>query len=131
MKTLVQVFILSVFVLGSGSVVFAEDETADYEAEILADYEGSLISLDVQDADLRKVLRAFSGILQKNIVLHPAVAGRVNALRFQDVAADEAFDAVLRTYGLYAAQDRSVLVIYPLETYLKDAKARIELNEIW
>ncbi len=93
-------------------------------AEVPSKFSGRAISLDIHDADIHSVLRMFADLNHTNIVAHPDVNGKVKRLRLLDVPSDQAFDLILRTYGLFAVREGNVTIIYPLNTYLHDASQR-------
>ncbi len=77
------------------------------------------ISLDLQDADIRSVLRLFADHADLNFVLDDSVKGTVTA-HLEDVPWDQALAAILVTQGLAAVpmapegQPASVFVVKPL-----------------
>jgi len=141
---LLKVVIIGVGILFGCSAAFADD-IADSDfvvdpdlipdvavANLLLDtHSGPVISLDLDDVDLGEVLQILGEILHVNIVTHPEVAGRVNQLRFIDVKADHALEVVLRTHGLHSVLDGNVMVIYPINLYIKNLQERIRLRNIY
>jgi len=71
---------------------------------------GALISLDVQDADVRDVLRLLSVESGMNIVFGPEITGSVSAT-LRDVTLEEALKAVLSSLGYYWHRQGNVYVI--------------------
>jgi len=85
-----------------------------------------IISIRLEDTDIRSALRAFAEILGRNIAAHRSVHGRVRALYLIDVPADQAFDLLLRTEKLQAVSEGGVLVVYPLGELLAVSSHRSE-----
>ena len=108
---------------------FASAEEPDAEGILVKRYTGQQISIELQDADVRSVLKIFAEIMNINIVTHPLVVGRISALRLKNVPADQAFEIVLRTRGLRAVTDQNIIVVYPVEVYLKDLHERTRLEK--
>src|SRR5204863_8245627 len=72
--------------------------------------EGTLISLDLKDADIKDVLRYFSEISGLNIILDPGVTGTVT-VRLIDVPWNKALDIILKSHGYGKTLDGNVLRI--------------------
>jgi type IV pilus assembly protein PilQ len=75
---------------------------------------GKKISLDVQDADIREVLRLLAEASGLNIIVSPEVNGTVT-MRMLDVPWEQVLDAILKLHGLAMEQSGNVLFILPLE----------------
>lgn len=73
---------------------------------------GERISLSLKDADLAEVLRSFARLAGFNLVLDPAVRGRVT-VELQDVPWEQALEVILRTHGLAAEIDGSAWRLQP------------------
>ena len=71
---------------------------------------GEPISLDLKDADLKDVLRAFAELAKVNIVIDPGVRGSVT-IRLHDVPWDQALDVILRVNGLGYILEGNILRI--------------------
>ena len=69
-----------------------------------------LIQLDVQDADIRDVLRLLSMESGMNIVFGPEITGPVSAT-MRDVSLEEALKAVLSSLGYYWQRQGNVYVV--------------------
>ncbi len=78
-----------------------------------AEFSGDPISLQLKDADLKRVLEVFAQVTEFHIVVDPAVSGRVT-VDLHDVPWDQALDLVLRTNGLGWSQDGDTLHVAPL-----------------
>ena len=105
---------------------------------LLADenYQGRLISLDLQDTDIDNALRIIAEVSNLNIVTTEDVAGKVT-LRLIDVPWDQALDVILKINSLGKVQEGNVVRIAPLEKLraereaLKQAKvAEEQLEEL-
>lgn len=78
-----------------------------------AEFIGEPISLQLKDADLKRVLEVFSQVTDFHILVDPAVSGKVT-VDLHDVPWDQALDLVLRTNGLGWSQDGDALHVAPL-----------------
>jgi type IV pilus assembly protein PilQ len=85
-------------------------------------YTGHPINFDFEDADLRAVLRVFSAESGLNMIIDPAVQGRVNVL-LNDVPWDQALDQILRSNKLGYTVEGNIIRIAPL-TVLADEQAQ-------
>ena len=84
-------------------------------------YTGHPINFDFEDADLRAVLRVFSAESGLNMIIDPAVQGRVNVL-LNDVPWDQALDQILRSNKLGYTVEGNIIRIAPI-TVLADEQA--------
>ena len=94
-------------------------------------YTGAPISMDFEDTDLRSVLRVFSETSGLNIIIDPAVQGRVNMV-LNEVPWDQAMETILRANKLGYTVEGTIVRIAPLSVLadeqaeqrkLQDAKA--------
>jgi len=99
-------------------------------------YTGSLISIDLQDADIDNALRIIAEVSHLNIIASEEVRGKVT-LRLVDVPWDQALDVILKTNGLDQVSEGSVIRIAPVgklraerEALLEAKKAAIQLEEL-
>lgn len=69
---------------------------------------GDRISLDLKDADIRDVVRTFAELAHVNVVIDPDVRGSVT-VRLQDVRWEDALDVILRSNGLGAVREDSLM----------------------
>jgi type II secretory pathway component GspD/PulD (secretin) len=76
-------------------------------------WKGERIDLSLRDADLVEVLRSFAKLGRFNLVLDPAVKGRVT-VELRDVPWDAALAVILRTHGLAAEVDGRIVSVVPL-----------------
>ncbi len=75
-------------------------------------YTGEPISLSLKDADVKDVLRVFHDISKMNIVVHPAVSGKVT-VDLVNVPWDQAMDIVLKNNGLDYVYENNVIWVAP------------------
>ena len=71
-------------------------------------FTGEPISLDLKDADVKDVLRAFAELAKINIAIDPEVKGSVT-VRLHDVPWDQALDVILKANGLGYVLDGNIL----------------------
>ena len=91
-------------------------------------YTGHAVSFDFQNADLRAVLRTFAEISSLNIVIDPAVDGRVD-VALRDVPWDQAFALILQTNQLEYILDGTIIRIAPSEVLRAEAAAQKALAD--
>lgn len=89
------------------------------------EFTGKEISLRLQGADLRDVLKVFSQITPYTIEAGPSVTGTVT-VDLRQVPWDQALDLVLRSNGLGWSQNGDVLEVAPLEEMSRTKKVRTE-----
>ena len=77
-----------------------------------AKYTGEPISLSLKDADVKDVLRVFHDISKMNIVVHPAVQGKVT-VDLENVPWDQAMDIILKNNGLDYIYENNVIWVAP------------------
>ena len=68
-------------------------------AQQRAVWHGEAISLSLKDADLVEVLRSFARLADVNLVIDPAVQGKVT-LELHDVPWDQALSVILKSHRL-------------------------------
>lgn len=73
---------------------------------------GERIDLSLRDADLVEVLRSFAKLGGFNLVIHPAVKGKVT-VELRDVPWDAALVTILRSHGLAAEVDGRIVSVAP------------------
>jgi type IV pilus assembly protein PilQ len=91
-------------------------------------YTGHPINFDFEDADLRAVLRVFSAESGLNMIIDPAVQGRVNVL-LTDVPWDQALDQILRSNKLGYTVEGNIIRIAPLAVLADEQSAQQKLVE--
>lgn len=78
--------------------------------EIVKAYTGQKISLDLQEVDIRNVLRLLADITQKNIVVEPGVSGKVT-LKVNNVPWDQVLELILKINELDQVMEGNVIRI--------------------
>jgi type IV pilus assembly protein PilQ len=91
-------------------------------------FTGHTITLDMQGADLRAVLRTFSDISGLNIVIDPSITGTVDVL-LRDVPWDQALDIILKANKLGYAVDGTVVRVAPLTVLQQEEDERRKLTD--
>jgi type IV pilus assembly protein PilQ len=71
-----------------------------------------LISIDTRDMDLSDFFRLIANTANMNVVLHPAVQGKVN-LMVKDAPWQEVLDLVMKNYGLVNEVEGNTMRIAP------------------
>ena len=121
------------------AMIGAEDarEVAGNAGKETKTYGGPRILLDVQDADIKAVLRLLSEQGNVNIVSGDDVKGIVT-LKMKDVSWEQALDTILTITGLGKKQVGNVITVMTLEKMKKDeadrqaaleAKRKLELDQ--
>lgn len=77
-------------------------------------YDGDPISLELNDAEIRDVLRTFAQLTGLNIAIDPQVSGRVT-VNFQNIPWDQAFEIILKQNGLGFVQEGNVIRVGTLD----------------
>ena len=80
-----------------------------------------LMSLDARDMDMTDFFRLMANVGNINVVLHPAVQGKVN-LTLKDVPWEQVLDIVLKSYGLVKEVQGNVMRIAPAAVIQAEAK---------
>src|SRR5260370_36353552 len=70
------------------------------------------VSIDARDMDLGDFLRFMANIANMNVVLHPAVQGKVN-LMVKEARWEQVLDVVLKTHGLAKEVEGNIMRIAP------------------
>ena len=91
-------------------------------------YTGKRISLNFKDADLKDVFRLFHEITGFNIVLDPAVSGKLTIV-LDNVPEDQALDIILKNNGLDKVFENNVIRIASTQKLAAEASARKALME--
>ena len=87
-------------------------------------YTGEPISVNLKDVDLRDFFRLIHDVSGLNVVLDPAVAGRLTIV-LDDVPWDQALNIVLKNNALDCQLEGNVLRIATVETLRREAEARL------
>lgn len=94
-----------------------------------SNFTGSPITLQVKDADVRDVLRMVSEASGFNIIVHPNVQGKLT-LNLEQVPWDQALDVVMKTNGLLADRNKSVLRVMPRDVFLEEKSKELDSKRI-
>ena len=76
--------------------------------------DGPLLSLRIEDQDIRRGLELLGAQAGVNIITSPGVTGTVN-VALEDVTFDQALDVLLRLAGLVARQENDLVFVYSAE----------------
>jgi type IV pilus assembly protein PilQ len=86
------------------------------------------VSFDLKDADLRDFFRMVAESTRLNVVLHPAVQGRIT-LNVQNAPLDTLLEVVLKNYGLGREINGSVMRIVPLSVIESELRQRADIEQ--
>ncbi len=117
-------------VLALASEVGEEEELINITEPVIFEekFEGKLISLDFQKADIHNILRIISDVSGKNIITSDKVKGEVT-IKMKDVPWDQALDVVLRNNGLAKTEEGDIIRVATAEEIQKESEAREKLAE--
>ena len=87
-----------------------------------------LVSLDIAEMDLSDFIRFMGKTANMNVVLHPAVQGKVN-LMVKDAPWEQVLDLVLKNHGLGKEVEGNTIRIAPLATFEAEFKQRVVMEE--
>lgn len=91
-------------------------------------YDGDPISLELNDADIRDVLRTFAQLTGLNIAIDPQVSGRVT-VNFQNIPWDQAFEIILKQNGLGFVQEGNVIRVGTIDRLAQEQEQIRRLQE--
>ncbi len=91
-------------------------------------YKGSLMSIDVQNADIQNILRLIAKIGGFNLVLSDDVRGKIT-LSLHNVPWDQVLDIILASKGLGMAKIGNVIRVAPLMTLKKETEQLAQIKE--
>ncbi len=91
-------------------------------------YKGSLISIDVQNADIQNILRLIAKIGGFNLVISEDVKGKIT-LSLHNVPWDQALDIILSSKGLGMAKIGNVIRVAPLMTLKEETEQLAQIKE--
>jgi type IV pilus assembly protein PilQ len=92
-------------------------------------FTGSPITLKLKDADVHEVLRMIGEASGFNIVIHPAVQGRLT-VSLEQVPWDQALDVVLTMLRLGAERSDSVLRVMPRDMLIAEKQQELETKKL-
>jgi type IV pilus assembly protein PilQ len=87
-----------------------------------------MVSIDARDMDLSDFFRLMASTANTNIVLHPAVQGKVN-LMVKDAAWEQVLDAVLKNHGLGKEVEGNVIRIAPVSAFEAENRQKAAAEE--
>lgn len=90
---------------------------------------GKTISLDVQSADVREVLRLLAETGGVNILASGEVQGTITT-RLLDVPWEQALEAVLRLTGLAQERQGNVILVAPVERLRSARQERLQARQV-
>ncbi|MCP4200327.1 MAG: type IV pilus secretin PilQ [bacterium] len=102
-------------------------ETRDLTAADGTVYTGEPMTLSLQDADVKDVLRSFAQISGLNVVVQPGVTGSVT-IEFTDVPWDQALDQILRINGLDYQLEGTIMRVAPVSVLRQEAEEQARLE---
>lgn len=88
------------------------------------------VSVELHDTELESALEMLAEVENSNIAFQRDVNGKIRSLSVSGVPAKQVFDILLRLHGLYAEEVGNVIIVYPIEQYIRDAKARKALEDL-
>jgi type IV pilus assembly protein PilQ len=91
-------------------------------------YTGEPISLDLQDVDIRNVLRLLADVTGKNLVVEPEVKGRVT-LKVERVPWDQVLDLILKINNLDKVIEGNVIRVATAEKIKAERERRLAALE--
>jgi type IV pilus secretin PilQ/predicted competence protein len=91
-------------------------------------YTGELMSFNFHSADLKDVIKIIATVSGLNIVLDPAVSGRVTS-RLNQVPWDQALELFLKINGLDMVQEGNIIRIGKVEQLASEAQKRRALKD--
>jgi len=83
-----------------------------------------LVSLDVKEMDLSDFVRFIAETANMNVVLHPAVQGKVN-LMVKDAPWEQVLDLVLKNHGFAREIEGNTIRIAPAASFAGPLQTRI------
>ena len=87
-----------------------------------------LVSLDTRDMDLSDFFRLMANIANMNVVLQPAVQGKVN-LMIKDVPWEQVLDLVLKNHGLEKEVEGNTMRIAPGAVFEAEQRQKAAIEE--
>ncbi|PYS28855.1 MAG: hypothetical protein DMG11_11250 [Acidobacteria bacterium] len=83
-----------------------------------------LVSLDIKEMDLSEFIRFIGQAAGMNVILHPAVQGKVN-LMVKDAPWEQVLDLVLKNHGLAKEIEGNTIRIAPAASFAGPLQTRI------
>jgi len=95
-------------------------------AAFLASFQ--LVSIDARNMELSDFFRLMADTANVNIVLHPAVQGKVN-LTVKDAPWEQLLDLVMKNYGLGKEVEGNLIRIAPIVAFEDEYKQRAAVEQ--
>jgi type IV pilus assembly protein PilQ len=86
------------------------------------------VSVDLRDADLQDFFRLMAEASNINIVLHPAVQGKIT-LSVKNASREVLLDVVLKNYGLTTEITGNVMRVVPLSVIEEEYRQRLAIEQ--
>ena len=105
----------------SGMLVMGSTMTTLFLTSFLVS--AQLITLDARDMDLGDFLRFMGNVAGMNVVIHPAVQGKVNLI-VKEAQWEQVLDMVLKTHGLAKEVEGNIMRVVPNAVFEAEAKQK-------
>ncbi len=86
------------------------------------------VNFDFQDQDIVPILRLFADISGCNLFVHPDVKGKAT-MKFRDVPWNQAFDTILKTFGLGKSIEGNIIRVAPYTVFAKESEEKAKAAE--
>ena len=86
------------------------------------------VSIDAKDMDLNDFLRLMANMANVNVVLHPAIQGKVNLI-VKEARWEQVLDAVLKSHGLVKEVEGNIMRIAPAAAFEAEQKQKAAIEE--
>jgi len=86
------------------------------------------VNFDFQDQDIVPILRLFADISGCNLFIHPDVKGRAT-MKFRDVPWNQAFETILKTFGLGKSVEGNVIRVAPYTVFARESEEKAKAAE--
>jgi type IV pilus assembly protein PilQ len=86
------------------------------------------VNFDFQDQDIVPILRLFADISGCNLFIHPDVKGKAT-MKFRDVPWNQAFDTILKTFGLGKSIEGNIIRVAPYTVFAKESEEKAKAAE--
>src|SRR5207237_1320285 len=86
------------------------------------------VSLDTKDMDVSDFIRLMANIGNVNVVLHPAIQGKVNLI-VKEAPWDRVLDMVLKSHGLAKEVEGNIIRIAPVAAFEAEQRQKAAAEE--
>lgn len=86
------------------------------------------VNFDFQDQDIVPIIRLFADISGCNLFIHPDVKGKAT-MKFRDVPWNQAFDTILKTFGLGKSVEGNIIRVAPYSVFAKESEDKVKAVE--